>query len=182
MPRRALVVDDDALTRELLASMLEDLGCDTLTARSGTDALTQLANDHRIDLLITDINMPGLSGTQLALRARQFRRSSAIGLAAAQRCIALLNHSLGRSLTAPMIASQHVRLLRSPSILMPRRGAGLSSWIKGRPERPAPNPPGELLMTRSTSAVAVCCRCASASDASPRATSTRGTNLSNRFL
>jgi two-component system, cell cycle response regulator CpdR len=73
MPRRALVVDDDALTRELLASMLEDLGCETLTARSGTDALTQLANDRRIDLLITDVNMPGLSGTQLALRARQYR-------------------------------------------------------------------------------------------------------------
>jgi two-component system cell cycle response regulator CpdR len=73
MPRRALVVDDDALTRELLASMLQDLGCETLTARSGTDALTQLANDHRIDLLITDVNMPGLSGPQLALRARQYR-------------------------------------------------------------------------------------------------------------
>jgi CheY-like chemotaxis protein len=52
MPRRALVVDDDALTGELLASMLEDLGCETLTARSGADALRQLSNDHRIDLLM----------------------------------------------------------------------------------------------------------------------------------
>ncbi len=49
MPRRALVVDDDALTRELIASMLEDLGCETLTARSGNDALAQLATDRNIE-------------------------------------------------------------------------------------------------------------------------------------
>ena len=73
MPRRALVVDDDPLTRELLASMLDELGCETLTARSGTDALGQLANDHTIEILFTDINMPGLSGTELAMRARDFR-------------------------------------------------------------------------------------------------------------
>jgi CheY-like chemotaxis protein len=73
MPRRALVVDDDPLTRELIASMLDELGCETLTARSGTEALRQLANDHDIEILFTDINMPGLSGTELAMRARDFR-------------------------------------------------------------------------------------------------------------
>src|SRR5690349_10863940 len=73
MPRRALVVDDDPLTRELIASMLEELGCVTLMARSGSDALGRLANDRGIEILVADINMPGLSGTQLALRARQFR-------------------------------------------------------------------------------------------------------------
>jgi two-component system, cell cycle response regulator CpdR len=45
MPRRALVADDDPLMRELIASMLEELGCETLTARSATDALGQLARD-----------------------------------------------------------------------------------------------------------------------------------------
>jgi CheY-like chemotaxis protein len=70
MPRRALIVDDDPLVREAIVSMLEELGCETLMARSSTDALGQLANDHGIEMLF---NMPGLSGTQLALRARQFR-------------------------------------------------------------------------------------------------------------
>jgi two-component system, cell cycle response regulator CpdR len=71
--RRALVVDDDPLMRELIASMLEALGCDTLTARSGKDALGQLVSDRSIEMLFADINMPGLSGTELAERARDFR-------------------------------------------------------------------------------------------------------------
>jgi CheY-like chemotaxis protein len=49
MPHRALVVDDDLLIRELIASMLEELGCETLTARSATDALDQLASDESIE-------------------------------------------------------------------------------------------------------------------------------------
>jgi two-component system, cell cycle response regulator CpdR len=57
MPRRALVVDDDPLTRELIASMLEDLGCETLTARSATEALGQLARDQSIDMLFADVNI-----------------------------------------------------------------------------------------------------------------------------
>ena len=73
MTRRALVADDDTLVLELLASMLEELGCDAVTARSGTDALRQLAEDERVDILLADINMPGLSGIELAERARSFR-------------------------------------------------------------------------------------------------------------
>jgi CheY-like chemotaxis protein len=73
MPRRALVADDDPLTRELVASMLEELGCETLTARSATEALGQLAKDRSIEMLFADVNMPGLSGRQLAERARDFR-------------------------------------------------------------------------------------------------------------
>jgi two-component system, cell cycle response regulator CpdR len=60
MPRRALVADDDPLTR--IASMLEEPGCETLTARSATNALGQLARDEGIDILFTDVNMPGGAG------------------------------------------------------------------------------------------------------------------------
>ena|SRR5690349_12918620 len=73
MPHRALVADDDRLMLELIASMLEELGCETLTARSGTDALGRLASGQKVDVLVADINMPGLSGIELARRARSFR-------------------------------------------------------------------------------------------------------------
>ena len=73
MGRRALVVDDDPHVRELVASMLEEFGCETVVARSGTDALGTIANDQTIEILIADMNMPGLEGSDLAERARRVR-------------------------------------------------------------------------------------------------------------
>jgi CheY-like chemotaxis protein len=73
MGRRVLVVDDDVLVLELVAYMLADLGCDALTARSATEALGTLANDQTIEILISDINMPGLAGSDLAERACSYR-------------------------------------------------------------------------------------------------------------
>ena len=73
MGRRVLLVDDDVLVLEAIAYMLANLGCDTLTARSGTEALGTIANDQTIEILISDINMPGLAGVDLAERARSYR-------------------------------------------------------------------------------------------------------------
>jgi two-component system cell cycle response regulator CpdR len=73
MGRRVLVVDDDVLVLELLASMLDELGCDPLTARSGTEAIGTIAKDQTIEMLISDLNMPGLAGSELAQRARSYR-------------------------------------------------------------------------------------------------------------
>jgi two-component system, cell cycle response regulator CpdR len=73
MGRRVLVVDDDVLVLELLASMLADLGCDAVTARSAIEALGTIAKDETVEILISDINMPGLTGSNLATRARSYR-------------------------------------------------------------------------------------------------------------
>jgi len=73
MGRRVLVVDDEPLVLDAVALMLEELGCETVQARSGTDALGKIAQDQTIDVLIADINMPGLDGLSLATRARSFR-------------------------------------------------------------------------------------------------------------
>ncbi|MFZ2079404.1 MAG: hypothetical protein WAV38_22695 [Xanthobacteraceae bacterium] len=45
MGRPVLVVDDDPLVLEAVGVMLEELGCETLRARSGTAALGTIAND-----------------------------------------------------------------------------------------------------------------------------------------
>ena len=49
MGRRVLVVDDDVLVLEVVASMLEELDCETILARSGTEALGTIANDQKIE-------------------------------------------------------------------------------------------------------------------------------------
>jgi two-component system cell cycle response regulator CpdR len=73
MSRLVLVVDDEPLILELTGSMLEDLGCEVVTASCGVDALAKLNADTRIEILITDIQMPGLDGYELAERARRRR-------------------------------------------------------------------------------------------------------------
>jgi PAS domain S-box-containing protein len=68
---RILLVDDDPLVLAGTLAMLEELGHDAVhIAASGDEALAVLDRDGGFDLLLTDHMMPGLSGMQLAARAR----------------------------------------------------------------------------------------------------------------
>ena len=65
-----LLVDDDEIVRATVASMLESLGYEVLTASSGVEALSILENGTAIALLFTDVVMPGpIGGRKLAERA-----------------------------------------------------------------------------------------------------------------
>lgn len=66
----ALLVDDEELVRESTAGMLGDLGYRVVEANSGEAALALLDDGLVPDLLVTDQLMPGLSGTDLAVRLR----------------------------------------------------------------------------------------------------------------
>ncbi|MBR0973234.1 MULTISPECIES: response regulator [Bradyrhizobium] len=66
MTHTVLVVDDDPGVLDVLVGMLEDLGCNVVSAQSGPDALDQLKQNQNISILITDINMPGMDGHELA--------------------------------------------------------------------------------------------------------------------
>ncbi|QNH77701.1 response regulator [Pseudomonas protegens] len=69
-----LVVEDDAIVRMLIVDVLEELEFSVLEA-DGSDAALQLLEDagQGIDLLMTDVGLPGMNGRELAERARRLR-------------------------------------------------------------------------------------------------------------
>jgi CheY-like chemotaxis protein len=69
-----LVVDDEPSVRMLVAEVLEELGYSSIEASDGLSGLKVLRSDVRIDLLITDVGLPGgLNGRQMADAARANR-------------------------------------------------------------------------------------------------------------
>ena len=65
-----LVVEDEMLVRALIVDVLDELGYRALEANDGPSGLRILQSRERIDLLITDIGLPGLNGRQIADAAR----------------------------------------------------------------------------------------------------------------
>jgi uncharacterized protein (TIGR02266 family) len=64
-PRRALVVDDDALVRQMLADAFTARGFEVLTAADGNEGVQRLSDELlALDLLVTDVCMPGMGGEQ----------------------------------------------------------------------------------------------------------------------
>lgn len=63
-----LIVEDEEAIREVLQSRLEARGHRVITAGAGAEALEILArlHDHRVDLLLTDMTLPGMPGLELA--------------------------------------------------------------------------------------------------------------------
>jgi two-component system, response regulator PdtaR len=62
-----LVVDDEPVIRMNIAATFEDAGCETFQAASSMDAIKRLMSNDRVDVVFTDIQMPGtMDGLALA--------------------------------------------------------------------------------------------------------------------
>ena len=70
---RVLLVDDDAMVRQVLAGQLEELGYHVAQASDGLAALARLDAGEEVDLLVTDFSMPGMNGLLLIDEARHRR-------------------------------------------------------------------------------------------------------------
>ena len=68
-----LLVEDEAAVRMLITEVLSELGCVCVEAISADTALPILRSKQRIDLLVTDVGLPGMNGRQLAEMARTLR-------------------------------------------------------------------------------------------------------------
>jgi CheY-like chemotaxis protein len=72
-----LLVEDDDLIRSSTAEMLTELGHTVLQAVDAQSALTMLASDQ-VDILVTDVGLPDISGVELARRA--LRKQISLGV------------------------------------------------------------------------------------------------------
>jgi PAS domain S-box-containing protein len=68
-----LIVEDDLSVRMIILEVLEALGYTAIEAIDARTAIPILQSDRRIDLLVSDVGLPGLNGRQLAEIARQSR-------------------------------------------------------------------------------------------------------------
>jgi CheY-like chemotaxis protein len=82
-----LLVEDDGLIRMNTADMLKDLGYVVVEAGRAEDALTAIQT-LPFDALVTDVNLPGMSGTELADEARQVKPEVGIVFATGDRHVA----------------------------------------------------------------------------------------------
>jgi len=76
-----LLVEDDPIVADTAANMLEDLGHRVTIASSAGNALDLLAADGKIDLVITDYAMPGMTGKELGNQIRKLHPRLPIVLA-----------------------------------------------------------------------------------------------------
>ncbi|MGY8803313.1 MAG: response regulator, partial [bacterium] len=74
---RILVVEDDEQVRKMLIRSLQAKGYEVLDASHAKDALV-LAQQPQIDLLVTDVIMPGLNGRELAAKVAELHPKIAV--------------------------------------------------------------------------------------------------------
>tara|TARA_R100001143_G_C3328391_1_gene118173 strand:+ start:8 stop:826 length:819 start_codon:yes stop_codon:yes gene_type:complete len=67
--KKVVLVEDDAVILELAAEVIEETGYDALYADDGLKGLQIIEHQKEIDLLITDIGLPGINGRDLATQA-----------------------------------------------------------------------------------------------------------------
>ena len=70
---RLLIVDDNATVREIVAEQMEDIGYEIVAVESGAAALARLDAGDRIDLVVSDLSMPGMDGLTLIREAKRRR-------------------------------------------------------------------------------------------------------------
>ena len=88
---KALVVDDQEDVLEMAAELFRMMGYDVLCANSGAEALEMLQRTQGIELLFSDVVMPGMSGIELAKQARKQYPGMKIMLASGYTATSLMD-------------------------------------------------------------------------------------------
>jgi signal transduction histidine kinase len=113
-----LIVEDDALVREYVMTQIGRLGYDTMAASNAAEALAIIDGSGRIDLLFTDVIIPGgMNGRQLAIEAQKRRAGLKVLYTSGYTENAIVHHGrldAGLLLLAkPYLSSDLARMIRT---------------------------------------------------------------------
>lgn len=137
-PARILVVDDEEVILMILRTALSQNGHQVDTANDPSHAL-KLLKTQNYDLLVTDKNMPGMDGVELAYKARAMRPQIGIvlitGYASQQSAQALLRLGIDNYVTKPFRIDDVVKTLESVLLQHQQQIAALAP----SQTKPAPN-------------------------------------------
>ncbi|MES2746334.1 MAG: response regulator [Bdellovibrionota bacterium] len=147
--KTVLIVDDERDLLEVLRSDVAEMGYQTLTAENGQEALAMVAQ-HPIDIILSDINMPKLTGIEFLalLRKKGFQHPFIVlsGYGTREEAIQLLRLGAFDFLAKPTsfeklkerigAAAQHVNLVNEAIVLVKER-LGLTDIAPGSREEEA---------------------------------------------
>ena len=85
MAKTILIVEDNELNMKLFNDLLQAHGYDTVQTKDGKDAM-ELARSHRPDLIVMDIQMPEISGLEIARALKADARLRHIPIIAVTAC------------------------------------------------------------------------------------------------
>jgi DNA-binding NtrC family response regulator len=116
MSARFLIAEDDADLRDLLQDDLEDAGYETIVAIEGNAALARLDDEsEHLDMLITDVNMPGLTGDELLKAARLKRPEIPVivitAFGSVEQAVEMVKNGAFQYLTKPFETSELLRTI-----------------------------------------------------------------------
>jgi CheY-like chemotaxis protein len=135
--RRLLCVDDDSSFRQFYKNLLGSYGYDVTVAANGRQAL-KLFLSRKVDAVLTDFEMPGMSGAELAARLKRLRPELPVLLvsgskSAQQTPPQAVDAALGKGVPTSKLVDQIEALLvngqRRRKKLSPRRFAPLGSVL-----------------------------------------------------
>lgn len=129
MAPRCLVVDDDAAVRRSIARVIEALGLQPMQADGGGEALAMLAAEGEVPLIISDVNMPGISGLELLVEVQKRYPDTAVlmlsGVADVKTAVACLDKGALDYIAKPAlldeVRARVAKALEKRDLLLQRR-------------------------------------------------------------
>ncbi len=136
MRRRLLCVDDDSAFRQFYKTLLGNYGYEVTVAANGRQAL-KLFLSRKIDAVLTDLEMPEMTGAELAIRLKRMRPEVPILLVSGSRALqeappAAIDAAVAKGTSTSKLVDQIETALANPrrrKTLTPRRFAPLGSVL-----------------------------------------------------